>query len=312
MAYPVDSGYGNGYSASVVGGAHFIPEVWSGKLLVKFYPATVFGSISNTDYEGEISGMGDKVHIRTTPSITIRDYEIGATLTTEKPQSTPTELLIDKGKYFSFKCDDIDKYQADIDLLNDWSTDASEQMKISVDTSILLDIYNDSAADNQGGTAGAVSGDIDLGVALTPRSLAKTDVMDAIVDLGTVLDEQNIPETGRWLVIPAKLAGLIKKSDLKDASLAGDGTSIFRNGRIGMVDRFEVYISNNLPKDVGTGTNYVAIAGHPSALTFASQMTNMETLRAETTFGNIVRGLNVYGYKVLKPEAMATLIFDYA
>ena len=312
MTYPVNAGYGDGYSSSVAGGAHFIPEIWSGKLLVKFYPATVFGAIANTDYEGEISSMGDKVIIRTTPSITIRDYEIGQTLTTEKPQSTPLELLIDKGKYFSFKCDDIDKYQSDIKLLDDWSTDSSEQMKISVDTGVMLTIWNASHADNMGAAAGAISGDIGLGTAGAPRALAKADVMDAIVDLGTVLDEQNIPETGRWLVLPAKAAGLIKKSDLRDASLTGDGTSILRNGRIGMVDRFEVYISNNLPRNVSAGTNSVALAGHPSALTFASQMTNMETLRAESTFGDIVRGLNVYGFNVLKPESMATLVFSYA
>lgn len=312
MAYPVNAGYGDGYSSSVVGGAHFIPEIWSGKLLTKFYPATVFGSIANTDYEGEISSMGDKVIIRTTPSITIRDYEIGQTLTTEKPDSVPLELLIDKGKYFSFKCDDIDKYQADIRLLDDWSTDASEQMKISVDTGVLSAIWADAHADNQGASAGAISGDIDLGTAIAPRALTKADVMDAIVDLGTVLDEQNIPETGRWLLLPAKAAGLIKKSDLKDASLAGDGTSILRNGRIGMVDRFEVFVSNNLPRNVSAGTNSVAMAGHPAALSFASQMTNMETLRAESTFGDIVRGLNVYGFDVLKPDAMATLLFSYA
>lgn len=312
MTYPVASGYGAGYSSSVSGGAHFIPEIWSGKLLVKFYPATVFGSIANTDYEGEISSMGDKVIIRTAPSITIRDYEIGATLTTEKPQSQPVELLIDKGKYFSFKCDDIDKYQSDIKLLDDWSTDASEQMKIAVDTGVLGSIWNQSDGDNMGNSSGAISGDIGLGTAAAPRALAKTDVMDAIVDLGTVLDEQNIPETGRWLLLPAKAAGLIKKSELRDASLTGDGTSVLRNGRIGMVDRFEVYISNNLPKNVSAGTNNVALAGHPSALTFASQMTNMETLRAESTFGDIVRGLNVYGFNVLKPESMATLLFSYA
>ena len=310
MTFPVHGAYGAGYSSSVGGGAHFIPEIWSGKLLVKFYPATVFGSIANTDYEGEISSMGDKVIIRTTPSITIRDYEIGATLTTEKPQSVPIELLIDKGKYFSFKCDDIDKYQADIKLLDDWSTDASEQMKIAVDTGVLTAIWNLSTANNKGAAAGQISGDIPLGTAGAPRALTAANAMDAIVDLGTVLDEQNIPETGRWLVMPAKAAGLIKKSELRDASLTGDGTSVLRNGRIGMVDRFEIYISNNLPRNVSAGTNSVMLAGHPSALTFASQMTNMETLRAESTFGDIVRGLNVYGFNVLKPEAMATLLYD--
>lgn len=311
--YPVDSGYGNSYSAGQ-GGGDFIPEIWSGKLLVKFYLATVLAAISNTDYEGEIKEMGDKVKIRTTPDTTINDYEIGQTLTYEKLESTPTELLIDKGKYFGLKVDDIDAHQADIRLIDDWSQDAAEQMKIAVDAQVLAEttgIYNAAAADNRGATAGAVSGDINLGTAVAPLSVTKSNILDVVVDMGVVLDEQNVPESERKLVFPAKLAGLIKKSDLKDASLAGDGTSIFRNGRIGMLDRFEVFVSNNLPKNTESQTNYVAYACQRHALTFASQMTKMETLRAESTFGDLVRGLNVYGYKVLKPEAMAQLVFTY-
>jgi hypothetical protein len=313
MAFPVDGGYGTGYSASAAG-SMFIPEIWSGKLLVKFYPATVFGAICNTDYEGEISGMGDKVYIRTTPDTTIRSYSIGASLTTEKLTSTPVELLIDKGKYFAFVIDDVDKYQSDLALVEDWSQDAAEQMKISIDTDLLAEttgIQGLADAANQGGTAGAITGAINLGTGAAPLSVTTSTIMDVIVDLGVVLDEQNVPESDRWLVIPARLGGYIKKSDLRDASLAGDGTSIFRNGRIGMVDRFTVYVSNNLPADVDAGTNFVAYAGHPKAISFAAQMTNMETLRAESTFGDVVRGLNVYGFKVTKPEALAELKFTY-
>jgi hypothetical protein len=95
---------------------------------------------------------------------------------------------------------------------------------------------------------------------------------------------------------------MIKKSDLRDASLSGDGTSILRNGRIGMIDRFTIYMSHNLSVTSG---KYSIIAGHKMGMTFASQMTNMETIRSESTFGNIIRGLQVYGYKVVKPEALA-------
>jgi hypothetical protein len=98
------------------------------------------------------------------------------------------------------------------------------------------------------------------------------------------------------------MAGMIKKSDLKDASLTGDSVSILRNGRLGMIDRFTVYMSHNLSVTSG---KFSIIAGHKMGFTFASQMTNMETIRSETTFGNIIRGLQVYGYKVVKPEALA-------
>jgi hypothetical protein len=102
------------------------------------------------------------------------------------------------------------------------------------------------------------------------------------------------------------MAGMIKKSDLKDASLAGDSTSILRNGRLGMIDRFTLYISHNLNSVTDGGNKcFNIVAGTKMGLTFASQMTEMESLRAESTFGNIIRGLQVYGFKVVKPEALA-------
>jgi hypothetical protein len=123
--------------------------------------------------------------------------------------------------------------------------------------------------------------------------------------MGTVLDEANSPEQDRFLVIPAKMAGYIKRSDLKDASITGDGTTPLRNGRLGMIDRFTLYVSHNLNVSAG---KFDVVAGHKMGLTFASQMTNMETIRSETTFGNIIRGLQVYGYKVVKPEALVQAV----
>lgn len=286
----------------------FIPEVWSTNLLVKFYKSTVFGAIANTDYEGEISAYGDKVYIRTVPSITINDYQKGQDLSYENPTSANVELLIDKGKYFAFGLDHVDKYQSDINLINEWSDDAGQQMKIEIDTSILADIPADAAAANAGATAGAITGAYDLGATGAPIALTKTNMVEYIVDLGTILDEQNVPETDRWVVLPAWACNLIKKSELKDASLSGDGTSMLRNGRVGMIDRFTIYMSNSVATTTdSTFTVYSILAGHKSALTFASQMTEMETLKSEKTFGDLVRGLNVYGYEVIKPEALSHL-----
>ena len=300
MSYPVTSGRPN-YSGN------FIPEIWSGKLIQNFYDATVLSAIANTDYEGEIRRMGDTVNIRTTPEITIRDYVKGQTLTVENPDKPKIQLTIDKGEYFACIEDDVDKVQADINLMDTWSKDASERMKIKIDQRVLAAIVTDVAATNEGTNAGRISADIDLGTDGSAISIDKTNILDYLVDMGTVLDEANCPEGNRWIVIPAKAAGYIKKSDLRDASLSGDGTSILRNGRLGMIDRFTVYMSHNLPY-TGTGGSkkFSVIAGHKMGFTFASQMTEMETIRSETTFGNIVRGLQVYGYQTVKPEALAT------
>lgn len=287
----------------------FVPEIWSGKLLVKFYEATVIAAITNTDYEGEIKDQGDKVIIRTVPDITIRDYSKGQSLQIERPESPNVELIIDKAKYFNFICDDIDKHQTDIALMDSWSRDASQQMKISIDTGFLADVYTDADSNNKGSAAGAISGAFDLGVSGTPVAITKANILDFIVDVGTVMDEQNLPESDRWMVQPAWFCGNILKSDLKDASLAGDGTSMLRNGRIGVIDRFTIYNSNLLATVADTSgfTAYHAMAGHKSAISFAAQMTKMESLRAESTFGTLVRGLNVYGYEVLKEVSLCDL-----
>ena len=287
----------------------FIPEIWSGKLLVKFYAACVIAAISNTDYSGEIKDVGDKVIIRTVPDIEINDYSKNMTLVIQRPEAPNKELVIDKAKYFNFICDDIDKHQTDIALMNSWSDDAGEQMKIKIDTGVLADIYADAHASNKGAAAGAISGDIDLGSAGAPLAITKANILDFIVDCGTVLTEQNAPDSSRWMVFAAWMVGKIKKSDLKDASLTGDGQSILRNGRIGMIDEFTVYKSNLLTSVAdGSGhTAFHAMAGQIKGLSFAAQMTKMESLRSESTFGTLVRGLNVYGYEVLKTECLCDL-----
>jgi len=295
MGFPVAAGRPN-YSGN------FIPEIWSGKLIENFYDATVLAAISNTNYEGEIRRMGDTVNIRTTPEITIKTYVKGQTLSVENPDKPKIQLIIDKGEYFACIEDDVDKVQSDINLMDTWSKDASERMKIKIDQRVLTDILPDISALNKGNSAGRISGNIALGTTGTPVAITKTNVLEYIVDIGTVLDEANAPESDRFIVIPAKMAGLIKKSDLKDASLTGDSVSVLRNGRLGMIDRFTVYMSHNLNNSSG---KFSIIAGHKMGFTFASQMTEMESIRAESTFGNIIRGLQVYGYKVVKPEALS-------
>ena len=307
MSFPVSPGRPN-YSGN------FIPEIWSGKLIENFYDATVLAAISNTDYEGEIRQYGDTVNIRTTPEITIRDYVKGQSLTVENPDKPKIQLVIDKGEYFACVEDDVDKVQSDINLMDTWSKDASERMKIKIDQRVLTDILPGISAFNKGATAGEQTLSFNLGTTGAPLTVTKdgasstTSVVDRLVDLGTVLDEANAPEGDRFVVIPAKMAGLIKKSELKDASLTGDSMSIVRNGRLGMVDRFTIYVSHNL--NVSSG-KYSIVAGHKMGFTFASQMTNMETIRSESTFGNIIRGLQVYGYKVVKGEALAQAVISF-
>jgi hypothetical protein len=316
--YPFTAAGGNTFASS-----GFIPEIWSGKLVEKFYASTVLSAISNTDYEGEIKSQGDTVNIRTKPTITIRDYAADGQLTFERPTGTKIQLLIDKGKYFNLILDDVMEVQSDLNLMSMWADDAAQQFKITVDTAVLLGLLNGATAvTNRGATAGAISANINLGITTAPIALVSSnagvgevDVLDALLRLGQVLDEKNIPEAGRWVVMPTWMASLIKRSELRQAYLSGDGVSMLRNGRLGVIDRFTVYVSNLLPAGVAAGLvagEYAVYAGHAHGLTFASQFTKVETMRSEFTFGNILRGLQVYGYKVVDGGALAQSIVSQA
>jgi len=288
----------------------YIPEIWSGKMIEKFYDACVFADISNTDYEGEIKKYGDQVHIRIVPDITINSYEINTNLSYERPAVTKVELDIDKGYYYGVSINAVEEKQADINYVNAWATDASEQMKQTIDTEIFA--YAGAIAStvvgtyNTGTTAGAVQQTINMGVDGTPVSLTRANIIDKILEAGQCLDEYNRPETGRWLVLPSWAITRIKGSDLKDASLSGDGTSILRNGKVGMIDRFTIYASNNLLKDTDD-TAWSCMFGDKKALTFASQLVENEVIPNPNDFGDLMRGLQVYGRKIVDANGIGIL-----
>ena len=316
LIYPT-GGTGNAFQAN-----GFIPEIWSGKLVEKFYSSTVLSAISNTDYEGEIKNQGDRVKIRTKPTITIRDYKADGTLAIDRPEGSSITLYIGTGKYFNTILDDVMETQSDLNALSMWSDDAAQQLKITVDTDVLAGILGGMNVKNRGTTAGRITSSINLGATTTPLATVarnpsggQVEILDVILRLGQALDEQNIPEEGRWLILPVWAVAQLKFSDLRQAYITGDSVSPLRNGRIGMIDRFTIYSSNLMPAGVAGGlaaNEFVIYAGHAHGLTFASQMTKLETLRSELTFGTLLRGLQVYGYQIIDGTALAQAVVTKA
>ena len=314
----------------------FIPAVWSAKMNAKFYAASVYGDIANTDWQGEISGQGDKVIINNMPSITVSDYVVGGGVQYEVPTPSTIELLIDKGKYFAFQINDVLEYQAKPNLLDTFSADAAQQMRVRIDANVLYNTFQGAAAANKGSAAGVNSGSYSLGTDATPITLNATagdanNVLKKILELASVLDEQNVPDTDRYLLIDPLTRSLLMNTNLAQAQFMGDNTSIVRNGLVGTIDRFKIYVTNQMPRGAaGTSTPWISgdgsessitssgsvakrraiIAGHKSAITFASQITKMETVRNTQDFGDYIRSLNVYGFKVVKPEALALMIVN--
>tara|TARA_Y100000114_G_scaffold28767_1_gene24521 strand:+ start:5407 stop:6270 length:864 start_codon:yes stop_codon:yes gene_type:complete len=277
----------SGNFSFAAGEQHFIPEIFSKKLQAKFYANTVLAEVTTNEYEGEISGQGDKVNIRAVPAVTVADYT--GSLSYADVTSSTIELNINKAKSYAFKVDDILRQQADIDFMNAAAEDAAQNMKIAIETDVFANVgAGSSLTDVNSSEAGTNAGNI-LGHILTA---------------GRTLDENNIPETERFMIIDPATAAIIKNSDLKQAYLTGDAESPIRNGNIGMIDRFTVYVSNNLPS---SGSVTTGLYGHPKAVAYASQMTNTETVRLESSFGDGVRGLAVYGYKVIIPTAIGEI-----
>jgi hypothetical protein len=290
------------------GTVNYNPEVYSGKLVEKFYRTTVFGEIASTDYEGEIAGLGANVIIRTIPDVTVNDYVIGQGLTAQYPQRNSVTLSIDKAKSFNVALSTVDSRQSDLDLSDVFANDGSIQLRIAADADMLETIPADVSADNSGTTAGADSGDIDLGSAAVPRSISPTNVVDLFTDMGQVLDEQSVSEEGRWVVVPPWLTNVLKQSDLKIASLAGDGTSILRNGKVGEIDRFTVYLSRNVLRQTSPAVCSYVVFGHSAGLTFAAQIVECQMIDNPNDFGYLIRGLMVYGYQVIEPSYVGTAI----
>jgi hypothetical protein len=330
MAFAVSSSGSSGntnFTTSPAYSGTFIPSVWSAKLNAKFYAASVYGEIANTDWQGDISGMGDKVTINLAPTLTVSDYVAGTALAYQVPTPSTLDLNIDKGKYFAFTVNDVLEYQAKPNLLDMFSTDAAEQMRIAIDSTVIYNTFAGSDATNKGATAGKNSGSYNLGTDAAPITLTPALALQKILELASVLDEQNVPDAGRWLVLDPYTRAMLMQSNLSQAQFMGDPTSMVRNGKIGSIDRFTVYVSNQLPKGAASAAPWVSgngsensitaaggvkrraiIAGHKSAITFASQITKMETVRNPNDFGDFIRSLNVFGYKVVKPESLATLV----
>ena len=326
--YPVNAGGFNtpagqvAYSGTAYSGS-FIPALWSGKLSQKFYAATVFGEIANTDWQGDIQGLGDTVVINTIPSITISAYSVGQNLAYQVPTPSTFTLTISKGFYFGVNVNNVLELQAKPKLMDLFTNDASMQMKINIDKDVLSGTFSGSSAANVGATAGAVSGAFNLGTDLAPVTLTPANIIQYITALSSVLDEANVPETDRFLVISPTERQLLMQSPLAQAQFMGDPTSILRNGKIGTIDRFSIFVSNLIPRGTAgntygtlangyTGTTltnalkrHAVIAGHKSAITFAAQIAKVESLQNPNDFGTLVRGLNVYGYTVTNPGLTA-------
>jgi hypothetical protein len=269
---------------------NFIPEIWSNELLVNLRKSLVAGQagVINRDYEGTIRNVGDTVHINSIGEVTIDDYVKNTDMDGPETLTDATRALeITEAKYFNFQVDDIDRVQQTPKVMAGAMAEAAYGLADVADQ-FILGLYEDA----------------DAGNVMSETSPAADDAYEVLVDLGTLLSESNIPKTGRWAIVPPWFHGLL----LKDDRFVGAGTSsdVLINGLIGRAAGMTILESNNCPSGgSGDAGLFYIVSGHPMAWSYAEQISSVEGYRPQARFADAVKGLHLYGAKVVRPTALA-------
>jgi len=282
--------------------SNFIPNVWSARLLENLNNAHVFANLVNRDYEGEIRQLGDTVKINSIGHVTIGNYTKNTDMSAaETLTDAQTTLVIDKAKYFNFQIDDIDKAQTKPKVMDAAMRDSAWGLADEVDK-LFAALH--ATATTKKGTTGAP----EIGGVLTAGSA----LYDLLIYLSIKLDEYNTPRQGRWIVVPPWVHGYLLK-DSRFINSTDMGNQMRTNAMVGRVAGFDVYISNNVVKGGTAESDYHAvIAGHPMAISYAEQIASVEAYRPQLRFADAVKGLLVFGYKLVRPNNIATLYVKQA
>jgi hypothetical protein len=262
-----------------------LPQIWSARILAKLEKALIFAQpgVVNRDYEGDIRADGDRVHIHSFNDLTVAAYtKNSTTISYEQLTDTRVTLLIDQAKYFAFKVDDIDTAQMRPELIDAASDRAAYQLAEDAD-SYVAGLYSGASTSNPDNT-------------IETSQFTSTNVYQKFVDLSVLMDQVNLPAEGRYVVVPPWVKGLLLQNS---TFVTAAQPSAVLNGSIGQIAGLNILVSNNVKTTGSAPVVSHMMAGHPSALAYAEQIVNVEGLRLEGSFADAVRGLHLYGAKVL-------------
>ncbi len=304
-----DANFANSVSGQT--NSFFLPSIYSKKVLNFFRKSSVVEAITNTDYSGEISAYGDSVKIIKEPVISISDYTRGSDTTATKLTDQELTMVVDSAKAFKFIVDDIETKMSHVNFKEVASSSAAYALKDAFDAAVIANMFSGLSASSPNHVLGADNatalganvydgtGSVDIG------QDSETDPLNLMARMARLLDEQDVPEEGRWFVAGPDFYEQLGQSSSKLLSVdfnAGQGS--IRNGLVssGKLRGFDMYKSNNIAA-TSNATGKV-LAGHISSTATAQTIISTEVLRDPSSFGDIVRGLHVYGSKVLRPEAI--------
>ncbi len=267
---------------------NFIPTIWSARLLENLRKAHVFANVVNTDYEGEIANYGDTVKINSIGSVTVKDYTKNTDIDgPEDLDAVQTVLTIDQRKYFNFQVDDVDRAQQTPKIMDGAMQEAGYALADVADA-FLAGFHDQAGAEV---TKDDFEGNADR-------------AYDLLAEAGEALDENSVPRDGRWVIVPPFVHTAMVIAGILETAGSVDANEVNANGYIGRLLGFDVWTSNNL-KTAGGDT--MGLAGTRQAISYAEQILDVEAYRPEARFADAVKGLHVYGAKVIKPNALVRL-----
>ena len=329
MAFTTASGYGN------LPSGNFAPEIFSQKVLKFFRRASVVEDITNTDYAGEIENFGDTVRIIKEPTVTVSAYQRGSVVNPQDLADDQITMTVDQANAFAFKIDDIEERHSHVNFEALATSSGAFALKRKYDKTVLQ-----AMSDGAGIAASAVSGTTltttaaagAIGTANAPINIETDDAgINMMLAMARLLDDESVPEENRWFVAPPIFYEKVFQAGNKiaEVQVTGDGTSPLRNGlaTVGTLAGFRCYKSTALNSTGGTdqvtltdasatlatdGSENVVLAGHMSSTSTASHIAKTEVVRSTESFSDVIRGLHVFGQKVLRQEAIVRGVVDFA
>ena len=291
MAISKAAGYDN------LPSGNFLPIIYSQKVQKFFRTASVVEDITNTDYAGEIENFGDTVNIIKEPTITVSSYTRGGQINIQNLADDQLQLTVDQANAFAFKVDDIEERQSHINFEALATSSGAYALKDSYDENVIANMFS-----NAGTTVGSDGSGTDTGF-----GTSETDPTDILANSAKRLHAADVPTDNRWFLGTPEFYEQLGQASAKlmDASVTGDGTSPLRNGSVleGQVNGFRLYMTNNFAAS-STSNYFKVMFGHMSSTATANQIAKTEVVRDPDSFADIVRGLHIFGRKVLRTEAL--------
>ena len=325
MAFGTAAGYGN------LPSGNFAPQIFSQKVLKFFRRASVAEDITNTDYTGEIENFGDTVNIIKEPTITVSSYTRGSVVNTQDLADDQITLTVDQANAFAFKIDDIEERHSHVNFEALATSSGAFSLKRKYDANVLQTLSDGAGlagADDASLSGGLTTTNSALGTASAPINVETDDAgINLMLLMARILDDQSVPEENRWFVAPPIFYEKMFQAGNKmaEVQVTGDASSNLRNGLAtpGTLAGFRCYKSTALNSTAGTdqvtlsgvatdASENIIMAGHISSTSTASHIAKTEVVRSTESFSDVVRGLHVFGRKVLRPESIVRGVIDFA